>query len=345
MRRVDSRSWAPRAGPLADHALEYLVNRRDVWGQYLEPERRYRNQHGEMVKQFTAPAKRSRGNVTLQRRDVERHFRGDIVLGLHTTSTADTSRWLGFDFDNHGGGAESFRQNLQLVARVVKTLSALNIVALVEDAGGNGSFHAWALFDAPARTLDVFTMGQTVLTEARRGATAEIADLPVELYPKQAQLGGQYGNWLRLPGRHHTRDHWSRIRVDHRWYCGAAAADAWLAGPRNAVSLIPQAPAIEAPRVHGHTRATGRGAEDSRIDAYRCALPTGLVAKSGRADVAFSFALWLVHDAQATDARALEELKLWNQANAVPLAESKLSDTLANAHRYCARRHGGGHAA
>lgn len=49
-----------------------------------------------------------------------------------------------------------------------------------------------------------------------RGLVADYAHLelsaPPETFPKQARLKpGKYGNWMRVLGRHHSREHWARI--------------------------------------------------------------------------------------------------------------------------------------
>jgi hypothetical protein len=334
----DSRSWSPRADVLAEHAFTRLVNRTDVWGEYLAPGRRYLNRHGELVRSLTMPKKALRGRVTLTRRHLEEHFRGRVVRGVHTTSVADTSLHLDFDFDNHGDEAGAFALNVALCARLVAALAEMGFVAIVEDSGGGG-LHVWTLFDVPAPTRNAFSLGCAVLREARRGAPDEIADLPVELFPKQGGVRGGYGNWLRLPGRHHSRDHWSRIRGHHRWESGTRGADLWLNAPLNDASRVPEAPAIEASRVHviEQSEPITEDQLSRRIAAYRAKLPTGLVAKSGRADVAFSFALWLIAKRKVSDERALRELQQWNRQNTVPLSDAKLVDTIANANIYRTR--------
>jgi len=51
-----------------------------------------------------------------------------------------------------------------------------------------------------------------------------------EGYPKQKRLAppgeaGEFGNWLRLPGRHHKRPWYSRIWDGARWLDGDSAAE------------------------------------------------------------------------------------------------------------------------
>src|SRR5262249_19780594 len=53
-----------------------------------------------------------------------------------------------------------------------------------------------------------------------------------ETFPKSASIRhttAKCGSWLRLPGKHHTRDEWSRVWDGKRWLAGTAAIDFILA--------------------------------------------------------------------------------------------------------------------
>src|SRR5207248_340843 len=73
-------AWSARAGDLADWTLARLVNRTDVWGAYTPPERRgqeYVRDDGTKAgvpTSYTAPARKRRGQVTLTRDLLVRHF-------------------------------------------------------------------------------------------------------------------------------------------------------------------------------------------------------------------------------------------------------------------------------
>src|SRR5262245_5902568 len=97
-------AWTAHADELAAWAWARLVNRTDAWGRY-----------GSQVT-YTAPSGALRGRVFLTEGDVARHFRatcrGDI-LGLHTTSPGNLSRWLAVDIDQHGEGGNDPEANLR----------------------------------------------------------------------------------------------------------------------------------------------------------------------------------------------------------------------------------------
>src|SRR5262249_41066135 len=81
-----------------------------------------------------------------------------------------------------------------------------------------------------------------------------------EVFPKQDEIqrigsgSGESGSWVRLFGRHHKRDHWSRVYDDGEWLEGDEAIAAILDVMGDPARLTPPA-AIEAPP--GLPRAAG----------------------------------------------------------------------------------------
>ena len=73
-------------------------------------------------------------------------------------------------------------------------------------------------------------------------------DKPPEHFPKQADVRmcvKGMGNWLRLPGRHHKREFYSRVWDGSRWLAGGAAIDYMLALAGDDPALVPDAPPHE----------------------------------------------------------------------------------------------------
>lgn len=199
--------WMASAPDLARWTMANLVNRDDVHGLYCP----WTDSRGQSHTTMTAPAKPRRGRERLDEATLERHFRGErhAIVGLHTTSaaaargalnTGRTSRWLAFDIDAHEGQDADPAANWAATSRLAARLRELGAVPLIEDSNGAGGFHVWIVFRDPAPTVRVYGAGARILSEL---------GLDVEIFPKQA-APGTYGNWLRLPGRHHTRPHWSR---------------------------------------------------------------------------------------------------------------------------------------
>jgi hypothetical protein len=191
--------WRLHAGDLALWAWERLVNRTDVWGAYLPLERR------ERTKSYTAPAKKHRGRVFLSTDTLAQHFKGgrvEDVIGLHSTSPENLSLWAALDIDAHDGGTADPARNLAAALHWHDTLTALGFRPLLTDSNGAGGYHLLALFARPIPTARVFHFLRWL---CRDHAEAGLDTLP-ETFPKQPTVSapgepGQYGNWLRLPGR------------------------------------------------------------------------------------------------------------------------------------------------
>ena len=61
-----------------------------------------------------------------------------------------------------------------------------------------------------------------------------------ETFPKQPEIPtGKFGNWIRLPGRHHTRDHWSKVWDGRNWLEGIDAVEWILQIKGTSADMIP----------------------------------------------------------------------------------------------------------
>lgn len=338
------RAWASAATRLAEFAFSHLPNRCDVWGAYVHPA--HRATWGRIV---TAPAKRRRGLQFLTPATLARHFAaahpGDVI-GLHTTSPALTSRWFGLDFDVHvddgplpEGHAETVRAALAWCVEAMTPSCSI----LLEDSNGAGGRHLWVRFDAPVATPRLYAW---LYDLARRCGDA--TGYRPETYPKQGELpsGKQFGNWLRLPGLHHTRPHWSRLAFPgERWQRGAAAVERFLAWDATSGDVVP-ADLPEPPSLMMHRSVTHHGLSPSptgernraqRIARYIEKLPLG-TAGTGRSNHCYRLACFLMHDMQCTEGEALPVLLAWNSGNAPPLPDAKVRETWQNAAIYGGHR-------
>jgi hypothetical protein len=151
-----------------------------------------------------------------------------------------------------------------------------------------------------------------------------------EIFPKQSRLNpkpdgrGAYGNWVRLPGRHHTREHWARVWNGSEWIEGERAIDFLLSIQGDPVSLVPE----HDERAH-------------RIRAYLSKVPHGSEG-TGRDDRAFNAAAFLVRDMALSDVEALRWLEEWDAGNAPPKGRERLQEIIANAHEYGRNGYGSG---
>jgi hypothetical protein len=93
--------WQERSSELATWVMTHLVNRTDVWGRYV----RRRGEDGEdSTAVITAPFRDERGKVFLDADSLRKHFKvrsGVGVLGVHSASADQTSRWFAIDIDLH----------------------------------------------------------------------------------------------------------------------------------------------------------------------------------------------------------------------------------------------------
>jgi hypothetical protein len=216
--------WRERAVELAGWTMKHLVNRTDVWGRYLA-ERHRKGNETSPNKAITAPFRDERGKVFLNENSLAKHFKarsGGGVLGLHSTSADLTSRWLAIDIDLHDPQDLSLSPQSNFVAARGwrDELAGMGFDPLLLDSNGQGGFHILVVFESPMSTRSVHELGRRLVEDhERRGV-----DERPEVFPGSPQWN-RYGDWLRLPGRHHTRKHYTRVWDDEPW-----ADDPWLNG-------------------------------------------------------------------------------------------------------------------
>lgn len=342
--RREADGWRSQSSMLADFFTRF-VNRHDVWGAYW-PEQLRQDER----KVYTAPVVARRGVEFLTRGILQRHFVGaDVgdVVGLHASSPEGLSRWCGIDFDAHPDASGNLPTS-EYLTRVRNALDWFTDVLgerlslLIEDSNGNGGFHLWAYFDQPVPTSALFAWLQELASECNA-----VVGIRPETYPKQGFIPiGGFGSWLRLPGRHHTKAHWSRVcRPGEEWVSGEPACDTivrrWPPTPADAIPIL--AANLAAPS--GVVATTKRIVETLRdtprnrakvIAAYVRKLPHG-DAGTQRSDKLFSLARFLRHGMQCSEAEALPVLRAWDTGNRPPLGEKKIRTTWQNASRYAAR--------
>jgi Primase C terminal 2 (PriCT-2) len=263
--RNQAAGWARHAEPLADWALSRVVVRRDVHGRYSED-----------GKQFTS-------RDPLDRDLLVRHFRGEVIIGVHSTGTEGLCLAITWDIDAHDDKADP-EANWRCALRATELLSNLGLDALIFDSNGRGGFHVRVFLKRPIPTEAAYWLCERI----KAALAAE--DLKCgEAFPKQpgVSLDRPYGNWIRLPGKHHKRDHWSRIfdPKASRWLAGEAAARRLLkvAGDdpdellkAHRAELAATAPAKPATNGRGRSyQAGGRKADEATVREALEHLPAG----------------------------------------------------------------------
>lgn len=213
-----SAAWATRAHELADWAMKYMVNRVDAYGQYLAGGGSTTAKDGLTIVKLTD------------------HFTGKVTIGLHAVGKDNVCRFAVWDFDQHDEAdpAAVAAQNLEAALALFESLRQRGMHPLLEDSDGKGGIHVWVLFDHPCPAADVHAWAKS------------IAPAGCEAFPKQTGVAptpgpGHYGNYIRIPGRHHKRDHWSRFYMAGEWHEGEDAIRLLLDWSPSDAGLIPVA--------------------------------------------------------------------------------------------------------
>lgn len=229
--------WASRAPELADWAMENLVNRKDVWGQYTVLTPAERRREGRAYKAVTLPRRDMRGKdmVTidkLTRHFASRHHRKPQIIGLHTKSSDLTSRWFGIDIDMHdctkADADDHARRNLNCAVKWWKDLQKRGYDPMLIDTNNQGGYHIWVLFAQPAPTVDVYAMVKSIVQKWEADGLEE----EPETFPKKVKPDS-LGSWFRLPGLHHSHYHYAALWsgdewLENPWLTGNSAIDVML---------------------------------------------------------------------------------------------------------------------
>ena len=219
-------AWQREAARLALWTQERLVNRTDVYGSYLPMERRTPGKSNN----YTAPALPLRRPGVLTQDIIEEHYRGygqGSLIGLHAISPDCTCKWFLVDIDQHGEDQAALAAaNTKAALGWHAELQQRGFHPLLLDSNGRGGYHLLVILAEPVASQRVHAFAtQFVQDFAARG----LAQAP-EVFPKQPDVNEQrrYGNWWRLPGRHHTRDHWTKVWDGTHWLEDQAAVEAIL---------------------------------------------------------------------------------------------------------------------
>jgi hypothetical protein len=257
--------WKKHAEALADWTLARVVVRKDVYGG-----------HKPDGSRFTS-------HEPVTREVLIRHYRGEITIGVHSISPDNLCLALTADIDAHDETADQ-EVNWRCAMLTVEALREFKLSPLVCDSNGQGGYHVRQFFKKPIPAAAARWLGELV------NSRLQGAGLPVieEFFPKQGEVTLQtpYGNWLRLPGRHHKREHWTRIYepLSKRWLEGESAAKALIKVAGDAPTLLlkafgEQEAKSEAPKSNNRVWQSGNGRldhpEEAKVRAALTHLPNG----------------------------------------------------------------------
>ena len=191
--------WEEYSQELSLWAWDRLAIKRDRHGQYS----------------VDGSARWTKGDFAgLTANKLVEHFGGKSTLGLGVTSVQDECLWVAWDLDNHVSDRAT-NQNLMYAIVVMNRLTEAGFRPIVEDSDGKGGVHIWVLFSKviPSKTAYEFARW------AVRDSTEHNID-KIECFPKSSTVQGttmRCGNYVRIPGKHHKREHWSIFWGDGEW--------------------------------------------------------------------------------------------------------------------------------
>jgi hypothetical protein len=234
---LPGKAWHDAAARLAEWTVARLVNRDDVYRAYKTLDHRF----PDRLLTYTAPwfeEAREFGSLTSE--IAEEHYRGDQerLIGLHAISVENTSKWFAIDVDQHGDdGPVQAEENFKAALGWYEDLRYLGFRPLLMDANGVGGYHLLVCLSepVPAKTLYAF-VDELVQNYADYG----LRKAP-DVYPAEPEVNPHrpYGSWLRLPGRHHTSQHWTQVWGGDRWLADKEAGDVILNVNGDSTDLIP----------------------------------------------------------------------------------------------------------
>lgn len=228
--------WQRYADQLALWAMEHLVNRRDVWSQYT-----LRN--GEIsVVMLPVKERRAAGTDMVTLNKLRRHFAGRAVshlIGLHSISDHSTAKWFAIDVDLHDESAANAGEiadtNFSAVMEWASRLRERNLDPIVMDSNGVGGYHLWVLLDNEYPLADVYDFADGVRSDWKE---LGLPRKPEIFPPKREVADDDLPYTLRLPGRHHTRPHYTRV-----WNFDSVGENDWLEGGEAIEAILSANPA------------------------------------------------------------------------------------------------------
>jgi len=278
------------------------------------------------------------------------------------------SRWFAFDVDCHPDTPTAPEVLRAVAYRLYDGCRSIGFRPILEDSNGKGGFHVWNVVRDPVSTCDVHALARVI---------ARHCGYQGESFPKQPFIKPTgFGNWLRLPGLHHSRNHWSRIYDGTIWLSGEDAAARLLTFTGDDPALVPlaedwpeeeSAGGGDAPCGDDDTHSVepdcvsfdedgvtldlselrSAVADDAEAEAALDAIEWHVghcyphkCAGQGRDDVAFSLACFLVRDLDLNADVALSVMSAWDAGNQPPKGESRLKEIIINAHEYGTSEYG-----
>lgn len=157
------------------------------------------------------------------------HFRAtdySAICGFAVTSPDEMCRLVVLDFDAHGPDDDP-EANFRMALAVYKEARQSGLDCLLLDSDGRGGLHLYAILPRVILMAVAWRLGKWLARNYRSYGLKK----PPESFPNAAQLSGKrVGRFIRIPGRHPKRDHWTRV------WCPATCR--WLEGGEAILAIL-----------------------------------------------------------------------------------------------------------
>jgi Primase C terminal 2 (PriCT-2)/TOTE conflict system, Archaeo-Eukaryotic Primase domain len=197
---AEKAAWQRNSELLADWVLAHLVSRIDRYGSY----RKVLDQGGVVVRGTMVPE-------SLTKAVLMRHFSSAEIkarVGIYLVRPDnETTLVTVIDIDAHGPDDDA-EANWQFAKFVAKRAITRNVSTLLFDSNGRGGYHVWCVHDQQVPMADSYRFGKYLVSEWENHGLKK----QPESFPKSPRLTNKrIGHMVRLPGKHHKRDHWTRV--------------------------------------------------------------------------------------------------------------------------------------
>jgi hypothetical protein len=215
-------AWQSNCRELAAWAWERLAIKQDRHGQY------------------SAKGRAAWSSTPVTKDRLAAHFAGADTIGLGATSLDDQCIWVAWDLDNHVSDVAT-SVNLKFAIVLRDRLFAMGFrTIIIEDSDDKGGIHVWLLFSSPIPAAIAHHFAKLIARDF-----AEHGLEKVECFPKNTTVlksPMKCGHYLRIPGKHHKRDHWSRFYGSGDWLSQADSVQLLLSQTGDDPALIPPLP-------------------------------------------------------------------------------------------------------
>lgn len=301
-------AWQAKCRELAQWAWNRLAIKRDRHGLY------------------SADGSASWTFSELTKADLAAHFAGEITLGVGEASSEDQCLWVAWDLDNHVSDIAT-NQNLDYAIVLMNKLVELGFRPIVEDSDGKGGIHVWVLFSSSVPCETAFRFAEWMV---RDSADHNVDKVELRPHAPTIQTGERCGLYLRIPGKHHKREHWSRIWGDGEWLDAADGIEYLLSSTGDDPALLPAIELPPAPKPLETHQWRSDDAVVERARKYVSRIP-GAVSGGGGHNQTFHAACTVVKGFELSPDQALDVLSEWNASCLPPWSEHELRHKIQSA--------------